>query len=131
MKSSQAPASFVKAIQREPVPCATEGCSGPVSVSEQTPSRERVKAFHARCERCGWTGCISGHPDSNPPWDEASLIAIIEEHLLHLEPICPYDHAPVFFQSLPNPRRRARYSITCHFCGRQAEMDWPPLEAKW
>jgi hypothetical protein len=32
---------------------------------------------------------------------------------------------------LPNPRRKARYRISCFFCGRQTELDWPPPDAKW
>ena len=40
------------------------------------------------------------------------------------------EKSDVVFTSLPNPRRRARYRISCFYCGRQAEMDWPPPEAK-
>src|SRR3989454_5307419 len=43
---------------------------------------------------------------------------------------CPFDHTPIVFISLPNPRRKARYRLACFYCGRQAEMDWPPPEAR-
>ena len=43
---------------------------------------------------------------------------------------CPNDGTPVVFTSLPNPRRKGRYRLSCYYCGRQAEMDWPPPEAR-
>ena len=49
-----------------------------------------------------------------------------DEHLMHQQPICPYDRTPVVFTSLQNPRRKARYRLSCFYCGRQAEIDWPP-----
>jgi hypothetical protein len=53
-----------------------------------------------------------------------------DEHLMHQQPTCPFDETPVVFHSLPNPRRRARYRLACFFCGRQADMDWPPPESR-
>lgn len=127
----QAPLSFIRALQNEMVPCGTPDCPGPVAASERSQADDRVKVFDVHCERCGWSERVAGQEDQGPPWDESSLTAIIDEHLLHLQPICPFDHAPVFFHSLPSPRRKARYRITCYFCGRQAELDWPPQESKW
>lgn len=127
----QAPETFIKVLQHETVSCVKPGCSGPVAFTEESQPLDRIKVFQVTCERCGWTDQVKGQAQLDPPWDEGSLAAIVEEHLLHLEPICPFDHAPVQFLSLPNPRRKARYRISCFFCGRQAEMDWPPQEAKW
>jgi hypothetical protein len=31
---------------------------------------------------------------------------------------------------MPNPRRKARYRLSCFYCGRHAELNWPPAEAK-
>jgi hypothetical protein len=53
-----------------------------------------------------------------------------ELHLLHEQPICPFDDTPITFTSMPNPRRKARYRLSCYYCGRHAEMNWPPPEAK-
>jgi hypothetical protein len=73
---------------------------------------------------------LNGKQQLAPQWDDASLLMMADEHLMHQQPLCPFDETPVVFTSLPNPRRRARYRISCFYCGRQAEMDWPPPEAK-
>ena len=127
----KAPQIFVNAVQKVPIACSTSGCSGPVESVESTQLEDRIKTFQLRCEQCGWTDRIAGREQLDPPWDEASIIEMTEEHLLHLQPSCPYDSSPVHFQSLPNPRRKARYRISCYFCGRRVELDWPPQEAKW
>jgi hypothetical protein len=128
--STQAPQSFVQAIHKQSVSCGINSCRGSVEVIDVSQPDERVKTFQLQCASCHWESIISGCLQVDPPWDEGSLMEITEEHLLHLEPVCPYDLAPVQFHSLPNPRRRARYRITCWYCGRQEELDWPPEEAK-
>lgn len=130
MKMVKAPEAFIHALHKRPVACPAPRCSGPVAVEELSRPTDWVKSFELRCEQCGWHDMVTGEQQSDPPWDEGSLMEITEEHLLHLEPVCPYDQAPVEFHSLPNPRRRARYRISCFFCGRQEELDWPPEEAK-
>lgn len=121
---------FIRALQREPIPCGAPGCEGLVEVTDLSQSYDRVKTFRLTCTRCGWHERVAGRPSPSPPWDEASLLAMAEEHLLHQQPICPNDGTPVVFTSLPNPRRKARYRISCYYCGRQVEMDWPPPEAR-
>lgn len=130
MKMVRAPEAFIQALHKRPIACSTSHCPGPVAVEELSRPTDRVKSFAMRCEHCDWHDTISGERQLDPPWDEGSLMEITEEHMLHLEPVCPYDRAPVTFHSLPNPRRRARYRISCFFCGRQEELDWPPEEAK-
>ena len=126
-----APETFIKALQHEPITCPRTACAAPVDCTEVSSPQERVKTYHLRCEVCGWDERVGGAEDGAAQWDEAELQAIIDEHLPHLQPVCPYDRAPVVFTSLPNPRRKARYRIACFYCGRQAEMDWPPQETKW
>lgn len=130
MKMVKAPEAFIQILHKRPVACGISGCSGPVAVEELSLPTDRVKSFHLTCEQCEWQDTITGDRQVDPPWDEGSLMEITEEHLLHLEPVCPYDQSPVDFHSLPNPRRRARYRISCFYCGRQEELDWPPEEAK-
>jgi len=130
MKMVKAPEAFIHALHKRSMACPAPDCSGSVAVEERSLSTDRVKSFGLRCEQCGWHDTITGEEHLDPPWDEGSLMEITEEHLLHLEPVCPYDQAPLDFHSLPNPRRRARYRISCFFCGRQEELDWPPEEAK-
>jgi hypothetical protein len=98
---------FVKALQHEHLTCAQPGCGGAM-VSET----------------------ITGVEQTSPPWDVASFTMMAELHLLHEQPICPFDDTPITFTSMPNPRRKARYRLSCFFCGRHAEMNWPPPEAK-
>ncbi|MEK6617583.1 MAG: hypothetical protein AABY90_02705 [Nitrospirota bacterium] len=121
---------FMNALQREAVPCGNPGCAGPVETSDVSQLHDRVKTFALRCRRCGWRTRLAGLEQVTPPWDEASLLVMADEHLMHQQPNCPYDGTPVVFTSLPNPRRRARYRLSCFYCGRHAEMDWPPLEAR-
>lgn len=129
--SMAAPESFIKAVQHEPIPCSSSDCSGYVDCVDISQPQDRIKTFHLHCMVCGVDSYLQGQEDSTSPWAEAELQAIIEEHLLHLQPICPNDQTPVIFTSLPNPRRRARYRIACYYCGRRVEMDWPPPETKW
>ena len=130
MTSTKAPMAFIHALHKHPVSCEGLGCSSAVEVNDISQPADPVKTFHLQCRACHWEGTVSGSLQLDPPWDEGSLMEITEEHLLHLEPVCPYDQAPLEFHSLPNPRRRARYRITCFYCGRQEELDWPPEEAK-
>lgn len=121
---------FVRALQHDSIPCGATGCPGPVESTDLSQAYDVVKTYQFRCERCGWASRVSGSGPQRPPWDEAALLAMAEEHLLHQQPICPFDQTPVVFTSLPNPRRKARYRLSCFYCGRQAEMDWPPPEAR-
>ncbi|TAJ23094.1 MAG: hypothetical protein EPO64_11990 [Nitrospirae bacterium] len=121
---------FVHALQHEPIACHAVGCPGPVETSDLSQVRDRVKTFGLRCQRCGWEGRLTGREQLSPPWGEAALLSMAHEHLMHQQPSCPYDGTPVVFTSLPNPRRRARYRLSCFYCGRRAEMDWPPPEAR-
>ena len=130
-KYIKAPKAFVNALNKDSIACATPGCPGPVDATEVSQLKERIKRFQIHCEQCGRTELIAGQEQLDPPWDDTSLFEIIDEHLLHLQPVCPFDNVPVHFHSLPNPRRKARYQITCHYCGRQVELDWPPPETKW
>ena len=121
-----APDAFIKALQHEPIVCLSPACSRHVACTEVSHPQDRVKSYQLRCDACGWEDRISGSADDATEWEEAELQAIMDEHLLHLQPVCPYDQAPVVFTSLPNPRRKARYRISCYYCGRRIEMDWPP-----
>ena len=129
--SMAAPESFIKAVQHELIPCAADGCPAYVDCADVSQPQDRIKTFHLQCKVCGFEDYLRGQEDSAIPWAEAELQAIIDEHLLHLQPICPFDQTPVIFTSLPNPRRRARYRIACYYCGRRVELDWPPPETKW
>lgn len=126
-----APETFIKVLQREPITCPRTACRGHVACTDVSSPHDRVKAYHLRCAACGWEDGVRGSDESAVPWDEAALQTMMDEHLLHLQPVCPDDRAPVVFTSLPNPRRKARYRIACFYCGRRVEMDWPPQEAKW
>ena len=121
-----APDAFIKALRHESMTCLRGGCSGHVDGAEVSHSQDRVKSYRLRCDTCGWEESVRGREEAASQWEEAELQAIIDEHLLHLQPECPYDQVPVVFTSLPNPRRKARYRISCFYCGRQVEMDWPP-----
>ena len=121
---------FVRALQHEPVACMTPGCPGPVETEELSQGRDRVKVFRLHCTRCGQQQQISGSGACEPPWDDGTLFEMAYEHLMHQPAVCPFDATPVVFTSLPNPRRKARYRLSCFYCGRSAEMDWPPLEAR-
>ena len=121
---------FVKVLQHDRVLCEAAGCGEPVQIVDLSQSYDRVKTFQLTCPKCGWLARVNGRPAFDPPWDNASLLLMAEEHLLHQQPTCPNDGTPVVFTSLPNPRRKARYRVSCFYCGRQAEMDWPPAEAR-
>ena len=121
---------FVGALKGTPPACGTKGCGGPVESVDISPPDHRVKTFELHCVSCGWRSTVTGKESTTPPWDEASLLEMADEHLMHQEPRCPNDGTPVIFTSLPNPRRRARYRISCYYCGRQAQMDWPPPESR-
>ncbi|MFO0729733.1 MAG: hypothetical protein U0361_01815 [Nitrospiraceae bacterium] len=121
---------FIKALQHEPIHCGQTGCPGPVETADLSQTRDRVKTFEARCQRCGWHRRIDGHEQLSPAWDDASVLMMADEHLMHQQPFCPFDQTPVVFISMPNPRRKAKYRAACFYCGRQTEMDWPPPEAK-
>jgi len=127
----EAPETFIKALQHAPIPCQTPSCPGQVDCTEVSHHQDRVKSFHVQCALCGWEKQVRGCEESGRPWESAELEAIIDEHLLHLQPVCPHDSAPIVFTSLPNPRRKARYRIACYFCGCQVEVDWPPPQTKW
>ncbi len=145
---------FVKALQGEPLSCdgadpstelpSTElgasgaspsaslgaTCSGLMEITDTSQLADRVKTFDLRCQACGRTEHLTGHAQPHPPWDDAALLLMADEHLMHQQPSCPNDGTPVVFTSLPNPRRRARYRISCFYCGRQMEVDWPPPESR-
>lgn len=121
-----APDAFIKALQHEPIVCLSSACSRHVACTEVSHPQDRVKSYQLRCDACGREDRICGSEDDATEWEEAELQAIMDEHLLHLQPVCPHDQAPVVFTSLPNPRRKAKYRISCYYCGRRIEMDWPP-----
>jgi hypothetical protein len=121
---------FIRALQHEALPCSRPGCGGPVEITDLSQTRDRLKTFDVRCRQCGWYLHLTGKEQLVPPWDESALLTMADEHLMHQQPLCPFDETPVVFTSLPNPRRRARYRISCFYCGRHTEMDWPPPEAK-
>lgn len=121
---------FHRALQREAVPCGRQPCPGPVQVQDISEAHDRVKTFALRCERCEWRGEVTGSEQLAPAWDATTLLDMAYEHLMHQPAFCPLDGTAVVFTSLPNPRRRARYRLSCYYCGRQAEMDWPPQEMR-
>jgi len=126
----QARRRFVQALQHERLSCSSPGCGGAMDVVDHTPHSARTKTYEATCERCHTVEKITGKDNQQPPWDLASITMMAEVHLLHEQPTCPYDDTPITFISLPNPRRKARYRLQCFYCGRHAEMNWPPPEAK-
>lgn len=119
---------FLKALQKDPLQCPRPACGGPVEVLDVSHLHNRVKTFGLSCERCDWKDRVTGTEQLIPPWDETVLLDMAYEHLMHQPAVCSYDGMTVVFTSLPNPRRRARYRVSCYYCGRQAEMDWPPQE---
>ena len=121
---------FVKALQGEPLSCAGPGCPGPVETTDRSQLHDRVKTFELTCTRCGRQERLTGREELTPPWDEGALLEMADEHLMHLTAVCPCDGTPVVFTSLPNPRRKARYRLSCFYCGRQAEIAWPPAESR-
>jgi len=121
---------FHKALQREPINCGRDGCPGPVEIQDLSQVHDRVKTFACICRLCGWQDQVTGREQLTPPWDDTALLDMAYEHLMHQPAICPFDGTTVVFTSRPNPRRRAKYLLSCFYCGRQAEMDWPPQEAR-
>lgn len=122
---------FVRALHHDPLMCMKPGCGGPMEITDITPTdKARTKTYVGECTRCRSRETLAGQESLSPPWDEGALTIMAEAHLLHAQPICPFDDTPVEFVSMTNPRRKARYRLCCYFCGRQAEMDWPPPEAK-
>lgn len=133
MKSEQAREAhrrFVQALQHEPLNCPNPGCGGQMDVVDLSTPVARIKTYEAECQRCHAKERITGAEQTTPPWDVASITMMAEVHLLHDQPTCPYDDTPITFTSLPNPRRKARYRLSCFYCGRHTEMNWPPPEAK-
>ncbi len=129
-EQEQAHRLFIRALQHDVIGCGNAGCPGPVEAVDQSQTRDRVKTFEMHCERCGWHTSVTGREQPTPLWDNASLELMADEHLMHQQPVCPYDDTPVVFISLPNPRRKAKYRVACFYCGRQTEMDWPPPESR-
>ncbi len=122
---------FVHALHHDPLVCLKAGCGGPVEITDTTPTdRTHIKTYAGECTRCHARETIAGREALSPPWDDGALTIMAEAHLLHAQPTCPFDDTPVEFISLTSPRRKARYRLCCYFCGRQAEIDWPPPEAK-
>lgn len=121
---------FVKALQGESLSCDEAGCNGLMEVTDSSQLADRVKTFDLRCQVCGSRERLAGREELHPPWDDAALLLMADEHLMHQQPCCPNDGTPVVFTSLPNPRRRARYRISCFYCGRQTDLDWPPPESR-
>lgn len=121
---------FIKALEREAIPCGKAGCQGAVEITDLSQLHDRVKVFEMKCEQCGWHDRVAGREELEPPWDEDSLLEMAYAHLMHLPAVCPRDETPIVFTSLPNPRRRARYRMSCFYCGRQADIDWPPPESR-
>ncbi|GKS59511.1 hypothetical protein YTPLAS18_30380 [Nitrospira sp.] len=121
---------FLQAFQREHLTCGMGGCQGPLEVTDMTMPQAKVKTYEAVCTRCHRSETIMGNEQTSPPWDIGSVTMMAEAHLLHDQPACPFDDTPITFTSLPNPRRKARYRLSCAYCGRTTEMDWPPPEAK-
>ena len=121
---------FIQALQHEPILCAQPGCGRPMDVIDHTRHDARIKTYEAVCDRCHTVELITGHEQTSPPWDGASITIMAGVHLLHGQPACPFDGTPITFTSLPNPRRKARYRLSCYYCGRHTEMKWPPPEAR-
>jgi hypothetical protein len=121
---------FVQALHHEHLTCLKPDCGGPMKTTDLTPHDARIKTYEAECERCHVTEKITGHEQTSPAWDVASITVMAEMHLLHDQPTCPFDDTPITFTSMPNPRRKARYRLSCFYCGRHTEMNWPPPEAK-
>lgn len=121
---------FVQALQHETLECSKPDCGARMQIVDLSHQKDLVKTFEAKCEQCGFKERLTGKEERIPEWDDASLLKMADEHLLHQQPECPFDGTPVVFTSLPNPRRKARYRLSCFYCGRQATMDWPPFESK-
>jgi hypothetical protein len=129
-KGNFAHRQFVQALQHEVIFCGQNGCGGPVQALELSDNTARVKTFLLTCGLCGWQAQAEGKEQLEPCWDEAAISEMAYQHLMHVEAACPFDTTPILFTSLPDPRRKAKYRLSCFFCGRQAEIDWPPPESR-
>ncbi len=121
---------FVQVLQHEVLHCLQSNCNGPMHILDLSQPRDVVKTYEGTCTKCQHREHITGQEERIPEWEDAALLEMAYEHLLHQQPECPFDHTPVIFTSLPNPRRKARYRLSCFYCGRQATIDWPPSESK-
>ena len=121
---------FLRALQKDPLQCMRPECGGAVASEDLSQLHDRVKTFELRCERCDWRDRVTGREQLTPPWDETVLLDMAYEHLMHQPAVCPHDDMTIVFTSLPNPRRQARYRVSCYYCGRQAELVWPPQESR-
>src|SRR5687768_7349439 len=74
---------FVSALQHEPLACERNGCPGPVEIIDVSHMRDRIKTFEARCQQCGWHRRLTGQEQLTPVWDEASLLMMADDHLMH------------------------------------------------
>lgn len=119
---------FLKALHKDPILCPRVDCGGLVLAQDLSSVHDRIKTFELKCERCNETDRVSGQAASAQTWDDTAVLDIAYEHLMHQPAVCPNDGMPVVFTSLPNPRRKARYRLSCYYCGSQAELDWPPQE---
>src|SRR5262249_27278598 len=133
MKSEQeriAHGRFVKVLQHEHITCLKPGCGGARDVADHTPHNAHIKSYEATSERCPVKEKNTGIEKTTPPRDVAPFTIKTGLHLPHEQPVSPLDDTPITFPSMPNPRRKARYRLSCFYCGRHAEMNWPPPEAK-
>src|SRR3990172_5596302 len=91
---------------------------------ERNAHRRFVQALQHKSLTCAKPGC--GRPmditDLTPHLAPITMMA--EVHLLHDQPTCPFDDTPITFTSMPKPRRKARYRLSCFYCGRHTEMNW-------
>ena len=101
-----------------------------MNVDRPYPSSRPHQDLRSRMQAMSYEGTDYRQGTAQPPWDDASITMMAEVHLLHDQPTCPFDDTPITFTSMPNPRRKARYRLSCFYCGRHAEMNWPPPEAK-
>ena len=70
MKTTKAPAAFLRVLHQQPVTCEGSDCSCSVEVRDISQPADRVKTFHLRCSACHWEQTISGSLQLDPPWDE-------------------------------------------------------------
>src|SRR5205823_12888120 len=92
--------------------------------------QERVQTIARQEGGRAWKEGVTGPEELGAPWDDTVQLDMAYDHLMHQPAMCPQDGSPVIFTSLPNPRRKARYRVSCFYCGRQAEMDWPPPDLR-
>ncbi|HWV46550.1 MAG TPA: hypothetical protein VN039_11120 [Nitrospira sp.] len=97
---------FVLALQHEHLTCTKPGCGGAMAVTDHTLHSARIKSYEAACGRCHTVEKITGKEEHQPSWDVASITLMAETHLLHEQPICPYDDTPITFSPCPIPAVR-------------------------